>query len=595
MTAVSLRAQGGAEAAIREKMRVDPVLLERLMRSVGSKPVPIAEPEERASSLAEPEQMLISGVKEPESELHAAANPTMPSNLIVSVIRQGNINSDFVGWLTCPVYYTKDFGKTWSKSSFKTVAANAQFTLGGGDPMLCFDADGKAYLSWINYFSVGGSSYTFGLYWAYSTDGGATWTKPKNPVIGEGQVGQAGSEVFDKQWMVVDTTSSQYRNNFYCVFMHGVGQSAEIVVRTKQAGSDAFSTKNVVASTGVDSVQFASIDVGVGGEVHVTFYGYGEEGPALYHAVSRDGAKTFSTPNRISPFHLFRVSADAQGESIIGIRADRIYPCPHLVIDHSDGPTRGTLYQVWTADGITKREENGLDIYLSRSTDQGATWSTPIVVNDDPRGLERHQFYPSITVNAKGRLTVGWYDRRDDPSQVETDYYLASSTDGGQSFQPSFKVTSQPSDFETIGELNSGFGIGEYTQIISSGGYSIPFWADGRKGDGDIDVYAAFVADGSPASVGVVEVADPRERLLLDEPVSSGGGISLGFEIGDASSVRATLHDMSGAERRSVDLGRRDAGRQQATIQTEDLPSGVYLLTLSSEHGRATRRVAILR
>lgn len=584
-----------AREAIEEKIRLTPEEIRQMLANGSGHG---ADPAYRATLSEESvDETVVSSDPAPESELHAVINPVNSSNLIVSVIHQGNNQIDPTGWLVCPIFYSNDLGKTWSRSSFRTTPPSGAFPLlGGGDPMLAFDAEGTAYISWINLFSTGSSSnFIFGLYWASSTDGGATWNVSDKPAIGEGNVSFAGGEVFDKQWMVIDTTTSKYRNTIYVAFMHSDGNFTTIGVRRKEPLSSSFTTTDAVVAENFAEVQFASIDVGLAGDVHVSFYGNGDDGPALYHSVSTDGGKTFSEPNIISIFHMPRISQDEPGVTITGIDASRIYPCPHLVVDHSDGPTRGNIYQIWSGDGTADDRGNGLDVYFSRSTDNGLTWSTPVIVNDDPRGLVRHQFYPSLTVNPHGYITIGWYDRRADAAQKKTDYYVTHSLDGGLSFQPSFKITSKATDFSTVGSRNGGFGIGEYTQIVSAGDYVFPFWADGRKGTGDLDVYMAMIPAGKSEVGRVSQVADASADLRIHDPIVGSDRIELDVELGAASELSATLVDLSGRTVARTGSGRVEAGIHALRIPIAGLPSGAYLLRCDTDFGNRSRTVAVVR
>ncbi len=167
-----------------------------------------------------------------ESEVHAAINPLDSANIIVSPINQ-------TGGLTVPIYYTKDFGKSWKKSSVNLGPAIAEsFVAGGGDPMFAFDANGTAYFSWINlyYTSFQFDTVYADMYWAYSTDGGETWLREKNDLIGRGYiVNQTVTSFFDKQWMIVDKTDSPYRGNLYCAMLHADGDDPRVGLRTKNA------------------------------------------------------------------------------------------------------------------------------------------------------------------------------------------------------------------------------------------------------------------------------------------------------------------------------------------------------------------------
>lgn len=67
------------------------------------------------------------------------------------------------------------------------------------------------------------------------------------------------------------------------------------------------------------------------------------------------------------------------------------------------------------------------DINLVSSTDFGATWSTPVVVNADGGGND--QFMPTIAVTPDGtHVFVGWYDRRRDPANALIEYWGRTAT-----------------------------------------------------------------------------------------------------------------------------------------------------------------------
>ena len=77
----------------------------------------------------------------------------------------------------------------------------------------------------------------------------------------------------------------------------------------------------------------------------------------------------------------------------------------------------GVVHYVYAGAGVASGD-NG-DIYYTRSTDNGLTWSTPIELNDDTGGQFKTQWMPSLSVNYNlagftqpEDVTVSWYDRR---------------------------------------------------------------------------------------------------------------------------------------------------------------------------------------
>ncbi|NJK83059.1 MAG: exo-alpha-sialidase [Saprospiraceae bacterium] len=407
--------------------------------------------------------LFVNATPEPESEFHAAINPKDTQNIIICSMR--NNPNNFLAPLTFPIYYTKDFGATWELSQFDGTKAG-EFILGGGDPILVFDTEGIAYLCWLTLTTDLTFNSKISLKYALSKDGGATWIPAATPLdegnagnlldILGGNVGGGDIKFVDKEWLSVDRSNSPYRNTIYASYLTIEAKNEEvstkITMRKKTANSTTFSdTSIVVHQNDYKLVQFTSIDVDNKGTVHLTFAGTPDSlNWAFYYVQSKDGGETFTPEIKITDFHLPRLSADEPIGNIIGIDEARIYPCPQLAIDKSSGIHEGTLYYVWTANGITQKEAAGLDIYFTRSRDGGSTWETPIVLNDDALAGS-HQFYPSIALNEQGKIVVSWYDRREDVDNVNTSYYMTYSVDGGNSFVPNFAVSSESADFSVIG------------------------------------------------------------------------------------------------------------------------------------------------
>ena len=54
---------------------------------------------------------------------------------------------------------------------------------------------------------------------------------------------------------------------------------------------------------------------------------------------------------------------------------------PITKCDLSGGPNNGTIYVNWSDQ---RNGSNDTDVWLSKSTDGGDTWTSPVRVNDDP-------------------------------------------------------------------------------------------------------------------------------------------------------------------------------------------------------------------
>jgi hypothetical protein len=173
--------------------------------------------------------------------------------------------------------------------------------------------------------------------------------------------------------------------------------------------------------------------------------------------------------------------------------------------------TGGHVYVVWqdTRNGATdihfnNSANNGIswrdgaddgDIMLARSTNGGATWGTPVRVNNDVGTTG--QFQPWIDVKPGGAIDVVWYDRRNDAANDSwLDVYMGTSTDRGQTF-----VNQRVSDLS--------FGpppppsvwpwpwMGEYIGIDVDATTAYVVWTDTRNSDRDIyfdRIFSATVA-----------------------------------------------------------------------------------------------------
>ena len=162
---------------------------------------------------------------------------------------------------------------------------------------------------------------------------------------------------------------------------------------------------------------------------------------------------------------------------------------PNAAVD----PRNGKLYAVWEDSRFSGGKRD--DILLVSSTDEGRTWTSPIKVNDTPAGAQG-AFTPTVKVDANGRVAVLYYDLRNDTNDRDSSYitteWIAYSTNGGRSFGASRRIG--PDFDHAAAAFARGFFLGDYQGLGVTGTTFVPFFgatylpqADGRIGS---DIFA---------------------------------------------------------------------------------------------------------
>jgi hypothetical protein len=148
---------------------------------------------------------------------------------------------------------------------------------------------------------------------------------------------------------------------------------------------------------------------------------------------------------------------------------------PDVAVDR----TTGALYLVWQDGRFTGRAA----VALSRSTDGGRTWSTPIKVNQTPPlgNLNDQAFTPSVHVAADGTVGVSYYDFRFNTAGggTSTDHFLvhchAACTNAASWIGNETRVT--PTSFDSRrAPVARGFFLGDYVGLDNIGNRFTPFF-----------------------------------------------------------------------------------------------------------------------
>jgi subtilisin-like proprotein convertase family protein len=381
-----------------------------------------------------------------DGEIQIAVNHRNTNQMVAAANTWGTAGTPCNNEETQSIFYSSNGGATWD---YTCAPSNNVFALGtcsatvfGSDPALYWNDNNEVFL---NYMLLCSSATTtkYAMVVARSADGGATWVKQ-----GVIRNSWATTDLEDKNFYAIDNTStSPFYGRHYTCWDRSNNEKL------------AYSTNNGVAWTEVDlpSAPVGGVDLGCeiavqkNGTVHVIFDSLAcgtstctDE--RTWYTQSTNGGVSWSTPVQVHDHNLAGFSG-ANSPPVADSRG--IGPFGAIDVDNSGGACDGTLYATfsdWTSGGATET-----DVWVSRSTNNGATWSAPVKVNDD--GLAgRTQFHPFLQVDqSNGSVVVAWHDARNDANNRKVEFFTTRSTNCGLSFEANTKASQPSTEFNNSG------------------------------------------------------------------------------------------------------------------------------------------------
>lgn len=492
----------------------------------------------------------------PESEFHVVMNPLDTNHIVLASIHGfGNMSNgnDIV------IYYSFDAGKTWTKSDYNAVSEGFSAS---GDPVLAFDTKGDLLLvNLVGYFTA--DSVKVDNILSRSQNGGMSWTKVADVV---------NTEFSDKPWISVDSNvnSAQYGNIYIPsvdndINLHVLNSEFEEITKTVIPNGDALPSV-VVKSNG--DIFTSTIELSNNVNIYVQKF--------------TDGGENLVFSKRIVSIPDFTFKAPWI--------SNRFQPTAYLAIDNSGGEYDGRIYMGYT--GSEDVDPKYFDIFLMYSDDDGETWTTPSVVNQD--NLDKNQqYYSSLYVNNNGVLIMDWYDRRNYSDENKfTDFYLGISKDGGESFEE-LQLNSTYSDFQHVISSSGGFGIGEYHQVIASDHTAYSFWSDGRKNNMDLNIYMAKVSLGDPTAVKEINTISPEIRIVSVFPNPIKDKLMVDMNLKSKTKLKMEVFSISGALIWNNMMTEYSIGDHSVLIPLDNLTSGSYMLKIIDDNGYLNLRKII--
>lgn len=429
------------------------------------------------------------------------------------------------------VLYSHDGGEKWTEKKLESPYGV------WGDPVIDVDTNGHFYYFHLSNPEDG--DWIDRIVCQRSEDQGRNWN--------EGTfTGLNGEKDQDKHWTVVD----QRDNTIYITWTEfdKYGSKEEtchsrIRFSKSQDSGESWQEPSTISTVlgncldDDDTVEGAVPAVGPEGQLYVSWAG--PEG--ISFRSSMDGGDSWTD----------EVTVDAMPGGwtydIPGIyRANGL---PITKVDLSGGPHHGDIYINWS-DQRNGKEDT--DVWITRSSDGGKTWSKAKKVNQDESN--RHQFFTWMDIDqTNGLLYVFYYDRRNSEGN-KTAVYMSISADGGEHFHD-FPISQETEEFIPDDKVF----FGDYTNLTVHNGICRPIWT--RLHEGKTSVWTS-----------IVDTEQLDDRLFLLSPK---------FELEKKDTVCLVL-EQDGKRIAVLDKRKLDQGHESFDFiwSCPDQDSGVYQIHL---------------
>src|ERR1041384_189368 len=438
-----------------------------------------------------------------------------------------------------------------------------------GDGVVAFGPSGELYYSTI----ADDRNFTIFVGVAKSTDNGATFSEAADAST----TANKETDFQDKPWVGVDRSpTSPFKGNVYSTWTDFTQSNGSFINCSRSTnGGDSFKKPVAIsAKDGSNIVQGSMSAVSPNGDLYVAYSDrHTNTAGGISIVKSTDGGATFGDPKSVAKFIEIR--------TVSGGGNVRTNSNPWIVVDKN-----GSVHIAYDATPAPGSDRS--DIFYTRSTDGGASFSFPKRINDD--NTSTTQIFPSIAAAADGTLGIKWWDRRNDPANDGlTDVYMTISRDGGASFEKNFRITNQNWVTGPVeGGLAGGY-HGDYDGIAADGNNFFLSWSDERNGDPDAYFAEVPVArdpntpDFNISSLKAFDSVIQGQQVDFDF-TSSTAGVSGALTLTASPAISGLSYTFANA---SIDPG--DPARLTVSA-TPDTAPGTYLITVAAAGQGLTRK-----
>jgi hypothetical protein len=400
---------------------------------------------------------------------------------------------------SCAVNVSSDGGASWTQTA--VPAPKGQTTCYAPDA--AFGADGTLYMSFVTLRPP--SNVPTGAWLVRSKDGGRTLSAP---------VRVLGPLVFQVRL----ATDPREPRRVYLSWLRapqvGVWRFARTgnPILTMRSDDRGATWQRPVPASSSDRIRAVAPSPAVGpdGELYVLYLDLGDD--RLDYDGGHEGR---GGPPYSGRWKLVLATSQDRGatwsESVVDggiVPTERIIafipPFPSLAVESDSGRVYAAFHDGRLGDA---------DVWVW-SLEKGAkAWEGPTRVNDTRERDGTSQYLPKLAVSPGARLDVVYYDRRADPRNVMNGVSLQFSSDHGESFSKSIRLSDKTfSSRIGFGRQRNLPDLGSRLGLVSTDSRAIAVWTDTRAGtpaSNKQDLAQAVVAFSDPA-----RLSKPVEYLL---------------------------------------------------------------------------------
>ncbi len=513
-----------------------------------------------------------------QEETTVAISRNDPSRIVIAS------NDEISDKRSMPVFLSTDAGTSWSTSRMP-IPPKPYYAW--SDPFVTADQYNGFYYAYLLYNE---KAHLSNIMVAHSDDG-ISW-RYGNPVIANKQP-DASTE--DKESVAVDFgTTSATNGRVYVSWAHFGDDSSREGLHI--AWSDNFGltwSEPVRIDSGAGF--FSQVKCDKDGNVFFTYSRYRDDGKIAEHYLltSYDHGATFIR-RHIADYFNYPISKSQYVPTLKGAKGIRAFP--YITMDYET--VQNTLHVVYGSYAPWSDGTSSALLHYVKTTDQGRTWTHPLMVGFvDSASLHTDRFLPWVGVDqVTGNVHIIYYSSEEDPKNIRSAAYRAIIPREGPTnymrlsdslFDPMHVTDYSPTPF-----------LGDYNGCALQGSTFAYTWTENRKGipseqfaDGEIYAYVNSTSSG----VNVIHQVSAHSLTIFSaypNPVTS-NKITLGFAIPQNSNASISLSSINGTLSKKLFSGDLAQGTYEKEFELNNIASGEYVISLTTEYGTVQKKIVI--